>query len=147
MINIINGEVLLENIQYTLSFNTQIDLFSKTFSQELIRNIDDMKTGYRGYYIWGSIVDKEEVILLALCFNPSNHLGTITIYPFITPVTNFDDRDIDWSKDKLLCDKSFSDDWLKRYFNLETENPYKWGNISSVIDERSWSSSIVIRYL
>ncbi len=144
MLNIKSGELQLENISYSLSSNTQKDLFDETFPKELIRDINDVHTGYIWYNIWGSILSKEDMMLISLCFNPSKALERIVLYPHVFPGAAL--RDSDWSKARFLEIKTVCDNWLRNNFKLNAHNEFKWGTISSVSDERSWSSSILIKY-
>lgn len=145
MFNVQNGEVILENISFKLNSNTKNELFDETFPKELIHNINDVGTGYIWYYIWGSIVNNDDLILLSLCFNPSKKLEIVEIYPQV--LHNMVSDNPDYSKERLLLDKTVCDNWLKNQYGLKVQNKFEWGSISSIIDERSWSSFILIKYL
>lgn len=144
MIYIQNGEIIVENLPYSLNSNIQRKNFEETFPKEFIRDIDDMNNGYIWFNIWGSIDMKGNIILLSLCFNPNNGIESISVYPHVSQNIKLDWAD--WSEEKFAKEKVLCDKWLIKNFNLKEHNEFNWGTIGSYSDRRSGSNSIIVRY-
>lgn len=144
MINTENGEIVIENLTYSLNQNVKRKSFERMFPKEFIRNTDDMKNGYIWFNIWGSIIGKESEILLSLCFNPNDEIESIHIYPYVNRNTKLDW--CDWSEENFIKEKVLCDKWLKENFYFNECNIFSWGTIASFSDRRSGSNGIVIKY-
>jgi len=103
-----------------------------------------MHNGYIWFNIWGSIIRKDNIILLSLCFNPSNEIKSISIYPHVSQNIKLDWSD--WSEEKFANEKVVCDKWLINNFNLKENNEFSWGTISSYSDKRSGSNGVIMRY-
>jgi hypothetical protein len=144
MINVENGEIVIENFPYLLNHKVERKSFQKTFPKEFVRNIEDMNNGYIWFNIWGSIIGKDNEILIALCFNPNDEIESIHIYPHVHRNTKLDW--CDWSEENFLKEKVICDKWLRENFYLNECNNFSWGTIASFSDIRSGSNGIIIRY-
>ncbi|MDF2883951.1 MAG: hypothetical protein K0R54_4516 [Clostridiaceae bacterium] len=144
MINTENGEIVIENLSYSLNQNVKRKSFERMFPEESIRNIDDIKNGYIWFNIWGGIIGKESEILLALCFNPNDEIESIHIYPYVN--RNIELDWCDWSEENFNKEKIFCDKWLRENFNLNECTKFSWGTITLFSDRRSGSNGIAIKY-
>lgn len=144
MINIENGEIIIENPTYCLNKNVKRTSFEKMFPKEYIRNTDDIKNGYIWFYIWGSIIGKESEMLLSLCFSPNDEIDSIHIYPHVNRNTKSDWKE--WSEENFLKEKVVCNKWLSENFGLNECNKFSWGTFDSYCDRRSGSNGIIIRY-
>ena len=144
MINIDNGDIVLENLQYILSHKTQIIDFENNYPKEFIRNISKLENGYTWFYIWGRIVKSDSVILISLCFDPKDEIQSVNIYPHVNFTTKLEWSD--WTEKNLIMEKMICDKWLSENFNLDETNKYNWGSINSLSDVRSGNSFIMLKY-
>lgn len=138
MININNGNLKLDNgVMIGNKFTKEKFMVSKLFN-DVVKNDD---YGYTWYYIKPQMICSFRFIItllfspngslntVTLCINSSNELLTYNNYSEVRNQNNF----------------VFHNSFLKEYVG---EPPYKynWGTIASVIDQKSGSSHIIIRY-
>ncbi len=141
MINIENGEIFIENLTYSLNQGVKRKSFEKSYPREFIRDINNINNGYIWFYIWGSIIGKDNIILMSICFNPNDEIDCINIYPHVNQATKLDWAD--WSEENFLKEKVICDKWLSVNLHLNESNIFSWGSISLYSDNRS---GIIMKY-
>lgn len=133
-----NGIVKAEKWVFEISEKTsESDLLQSDVSGQLHRLVHN--GDYRSYYTDPNIISGK-VFVLRMYFEKG-----ILISIDLSPVSGIPSWD-NVEKNELLKEKAINDEWLKNEFSIISPANYQWGTLESVLDQKSGSSSIVIRY-
>ena len=144
MIELQTGKIIFPELNIAVSPLLHHADFIYGFPKDKIVQIRNTKNGYIWYEVREKIYDNK--IPVHLCFNLQGNLEFVELYPQI-----FDLNAIwhweNWTPEKVKKDKKYCDEWLVRFFGLQSEeNLFSWGSVSSYLDPRSCSSGICIHY-
>lgn len=139
MINIQNGNIDIDNINFTIKQKLTKDEFISSNLFADVLNNDEY--GYTRYYIKPQIICGEK-FAISLIFNPDGFLYMANIGIQSDDVISSWEN---WSESREMQKKEFHDKWLEKNIG-QPPYSYTWGLMASSYDPRSGSSSINITY-
>lgn len=113
------------------------ELQSFLVGTDILKNHRVLPNGYDWYDLW--VCPTGENFLASLCFNPSEKLETITLYPFIKPI----DTPKTWdsmTEEYLMANRKICEDWLQSNSTMSILK-----RATTFIDKRGWNTGILIR--
>ncbi|WPV01809.1 hypothetical protein SNE26_08490 [Mucilaginibacter sp. cycad4] len=132
------GKIFLSE-KFYINSNTKPNDLKIHFGQNELRSLS-MGNGWIHYSIKNAQIAGEYFIFIFLFYK--DFLKTVSFaiseLPFSETSWN------DWNKEKEIKNKSIFENWLSK--QIGTQRSFAWGNISTILDEKSGSSAIVLNY-